>query len=254
MRILIVDDEPAARRRLALMLEELDEEVAGEAGDGVEAVRLVADRRPDVVLLDIHMREVDGLAVARHFEEPRPLVIFQTAYDRYAVQAFEQEALDYLLKPVTLERLRDSLDRARRRLESRTHPVLSVELLERLEATLDKDAGQTSRPRAGRLLVRDGASHRLLKLREVLRFTVVDGAVRADTGTATFTTTYTLDSLERRFGASLVRVSRAELVHMEHVRRVATGGDGSGTLELSNGSEVRVSRRRFADVKAALER
>jgi two-component system response regulator AlgR len=79
MRVLVVDDEPAARRRLALMLEELDEEVAGEAANGVEALEIARERRPDVLLLDIEMPEVDGFDVARHLPEPRPLIVFQTA-------------------------------------------------------------------------------------------------------------------------------------------------------------------------------
>src|SRR5215212_7426519 len=99
MRILIVDDEPAARRRLAVMLDELDVEVVGEAAGGLEALEMARARRPDVVLLDIAMPEVDGLDVARHLDEPRPLVIFQTAFDAYALKAFELEAVDYLLKP-----------------------------------------------------------------------------------------------------------------------------------------------------------
>ena len=119
MRVLIVDDEPAARQRLALLLADLDVEVVGEAANGIEALELVRERRPDLLLLDIAMPEVDGFDVVRHLPEPRPLVVFQTAYDEHALKAFDHEALDYVVKPVTRERLAQALDRARRRLAER---------------------------------------------------------------------------------------------------------------------------------------
>ena len=128
MRVLVVDDEPNARRRLGIMLEELDVEVVGEAENGVEALRLNTERHPDVLLLDIAMPEVDGFDVARHLPEPRPLIIFQTAYNDFALKAFEHEAVDYVVKPVALDRLRKALERAQRRLSSDKRPDLSVDL------------------------------------------------------------------------------------------------------------------------------
>src|SRR5688572_9389174 len=103
MRILIVDDEAAARSRLASLIEEIDAEgteIVGEAPDGMRALELVRRARPDVLLLDITMPEVDGFDVARHLPEPRPLVIFQTAHHEFALQAFDHDALDYVVKPV----------------------------------------------------------------------------------------------------------------------------------------------------------
>ena len=111
MRVLIVDDEAHARSRLASLIEEIDQETAtteaserleivGEAPDGASALELVRSTTPDVVLLDVAMPEVDGLDVARHLAEPRPLIIFQTAYHEYALQAFEEQALDFVVKPV----------------------------------------------------------------------------------------------------------------------------------------------------------
>ena len=94
MRVLIVDDEAAARRRLLIMLDELDVEVVGEAANGVEALEMVAERQPDVLLLDIAMPEVDGFDVAQHLVDPKPLIVFQTAYDEFALRAFEHEAVD----------------------------------------------------------------------------------------------------------------------------------------------------------------
>src|SRR5262245_3588068 len=136
MRVLIVDDEPAARLRLATLLGELDVEVAGEAGDAVTALELVRTMRPDVLLLDITMPEVDGFELVRHLPAPRPLVIFQTAHDEFALRAFEHEAVDYLLKPVTTARLTSAIARARGRLSAAGAPALPADLLLRLQAAM----------------------------------------------------------------------------------------------------------------------
>ena len=250
MRVLIVDDEEAARRRLALLLAELDVEVVGEAAHGLEALQIVQDRRPDLLLLDIAMPEVDGFDVARHLPEPRPLIVFQTAYDEYALQAFDHEALDYVVKPVTRERLAQALERARRRLAEREAPALTGDLFARLEAAV-------RRPRAPvrmRLLVREGRGHRLLPLRQILRFTAEEGLAYAHTRERRYLTDYTLHELEERSAGLFARVSRTDLVNLDAVEHLVRGGDGSATLTLADGSTVRVSRRRAAELKAALER
>jgi two-component system response regulator AlgR len=248
MRVLIVDDEPAARRRLALMLGELDIEVAGEAENGLRALELVRERRPDVLLLDIAMPEVDGFDVARHLEEPKPLIVFQTAYDEYALQAFDHDALDYVVKPVTLPKLTRALERARSRL-ARPQPT---SLDERLLGQLRSAVGGGVQPRRSRVLVREGTGHRLLPVSEVLRFVADEGLVYAHTAASTFLTDYTLRELEERTGDGFVRANRADLVNVDAVARIVSNGDGSATLTLRNGTKVRVSRRRSADVRAVL--
>jgi len=119
MRVLIADDEPLARARLAALLEECGEgvEVAGSVGDGDAALAAIADIQPDLLLLDINMPGLDGVTLASRLAgKERPQVVFCTAYENHAVQAFELGAVDYLLKPVRLDRLRDALRRARQRL------------------------------------------------------------------------------------------------------------------------------------------
>src|SRR5690606_5110901 len=113
------------------MLEELDVEVAGEAANGLEALELARERTPDVLLLDIAMPEVDGLDVARHLGGPPPFIVFQTAYDEYALQAFEHAAVDYLVKPVSLVKLERALVRVRDRL-TRNEAALPAEVLDAL--------------------------------------------------------------------------------------------------------------------------
>jgi len=117
LRVLIVDDEAFARQRLRrLLTEQPDVEVVGEAANGREAVSLITTHNPDVVLLDVQMPRVDGFGVLRALDGPAPLVIFVTAFDKYAIQAFEVNAVDYLLKPVTRERFSQALTRVRERL------------------------------------------------------------------------------------------------------------------------------------------
>jgi DNA-binding LytR/AlgR family response regulator len=258
MRLLIVDDEAHARRRLAALIEEIDQETAatdsrleivGEAPDGIRALELVRSTAPDVILLDVAMPEVDGLDVARHMSEPRPLIIFQTAYHEYALQAFEEQALDFVVKPVRKDRLARALERARVRLATLQQAgLLTADGLARLGSALGHE-----RIRPARLLVRHGAGHRLLPIRGVSRFSAGEGLVRAHTAVEAPVTDYTLGELEERLGAGFVRISRADLVNVSHVQRIVSNGDGSATITLSTGEAVRVSRRRAADVRRLLE-
>lgn len=250
MRVLIVDDEPAARSRLARLIEEIDATgltIVGEAGDGLTAIALVRERAPDVVLLDIAMREVDGFDVARRLAPPRPLIIFQTAHHHFAVEAFDHDALDFVVKPVRRERLARAFERARERLGA-GGADWDPSAIDRAAAALGR------RPvRSSRLLVRHGAGHRLVALADIRRFDAGDGVVYAHlaVGDAPIAD-YTLAQLEERVGHAFVRVSRGDLVSVGHIRGVASNGDGSLTLTLDDGTGVRVSRRRAADVRQRL--
>lgn len=253
MRVLIVDDEPAARRRLAALLEEIEGagiEIVGEAEDGIAALEAVRTRRPDVILLDITMPEIDGFDVARHLPPPRPLIIFQTAHHEYALEAFEHEALDYVVKPVRKERLAQAIERARARLATRLQPPgWDAEALERLGNALGYQAACPVR-----LLVRHGPGHRLVPLQDIVRFSAAEGVVYAHTPSGTPIVDYTLRELEKRTVGQFVRVSRADLVNLSHVVRIAGHGDGSATIGLAEGSDVRVSRRRAAEVRRILQK
>src|SRR2546428_11076507 len=129
LRVVIADDERPARSFLASVLRTFnDVEIVGEAANGMEAVHLIESRHPDLALLDLQMPEVDGLGVVRLLKKNRtPLVAFVTAYDQYAVRAFDVNAVDYILKPVEAGRLRQTIDRARERLERRDFQVDEVE-------------------------------------------------------------------------------------------------------------------------------
>jgi DNA-binding LytR/AlgR family response regulator len=245
MRVLIVDDETTARARLRRLLDDLEIECVGEAGNGVEALERTAELKPDVLLLDIAMPEVSGLDVARHLAGG-PLIIFQTAHDEYAVSAFEQEAIDYLLKPVTRERLSQALERAARRIAAGAHGP-AREAIGRLDR-------HTKSAPARRLLVRSGAGHRLVPVREISQFTAEDGLARAATEATSYLTDYTLAELEARLDGVFTRVSRSDLVNIDWIDRIAGEGDGSATITLRGGRAVHVSRRRAADVRRTIER
>ncbi|HEU4694501.1 MAG TPA: response regulator transcription factor, partial [Vicinamibacterales bacterium] len=214
MRALIVDDEPAALRRLSTLLDELGVVVVGEAADGIVALRLVHEKRPDVVFLDISMPEVDGFDVARRLAEPRPLVIFQTAYGEYALEAFDHEAVDYVLKPVTRERLVLALDRAQRRLTGHDRPF-DTTALHRLGAAIGHVPG-----RPARLLVRHAGGHRLVPVEQISRFRADQGLVHAQLDGSAPGTDYSLNELESRLEGVFVRVSRSELVAIAAIESI----------------------------------
>lgn len=248
MRVLIVDDEATARRRLHVMLEELDVEVVGDAANGVEALTLVRERKPDVLLLDIAMPEVDGFDVVRHLHEPRPLIIFQTAHDEFALRAFDHDALDYVVKPVALQRLRQALDRARQRLDASLSAALPAELLARIQSAMGESAG-APRPR---LLVRDDGGHRLVALADIARFTAVQGRTQAHVNAARFPTDYTIAELEARTAGRFARTSRSDLVNLDHIERFVRKPDGAAHVILADGTRLRVSRRRVTELREML--
>ena len=248
MRALIVDDEPAASRRLSALLDELGVEVIGEASDGIGALTLARERRPDVIFLDISMPEVDGFDVARRLEPPRPLVIFQTAYGEYALEAFDLEAVDYVVKPINRERLALAIDRAQRRLPLRERPLDSGALA-RFGAAIGHAPG-----RPARLLVRRGGGHTLVPVEQISRFGADAGLVYAHVGGAAYGTDYTLNELEARLEGAFVRASRSDLVSITAITGIRSNGDGSATLTLSTGDTVHVSRRRAAAVRESLQR
>jgi two-component system, LytTR family, response regulator AlgR len=235
LRVLIVDDEPPARERLRSLLAELaDVEVIGEAANGHEALRESHELGPDVVLLDVRMPGMDGLEAARHLnvlEEP-PAVIFTTAYDQYAVEAFEAHAVGYLLKPVHKEQLAASLSRAGR--------LTRAQLL-KLAGTERRRSHIAARRREG---------VRLIPFEEV-QFFLADQkytTVRHLNGEDLIEDSLRL--LEGEFGASLVRIHRNALVSVKYLERIERNGDGQYFVRL-RGCEapLQVSRRMAGELK-----
>lgn len=241
IRTLLVDDEQPARGRLRQLLAAHDDvEVVGEAADGLEAAERIAELAPDLVLLDIQMPGASGLDVAASLGRPRPAVIFCTAFDQHAVDAFELSATDYLLKPVNRARLAVALDRVRQAQAPRAR--------DRALDAVARDQGLSP----GRFLARRGARFRVVPLAEVVAFTFVDGVTHLVTATEQLSMQPTLAALARRLDpAAFFQVSRAAIIHLDAVREARPFTDGTGEIVLANGQTMPVARRRW---RALIER
>jgi two-component system LytT family response regulator len=243
VRILVVDDEPLARARLLRMLAGIEgAEPVGEAASGREALARIAELSPDCVLLDVRMPGLGGLEVAR---ESRVPVIFTTAHDEYAVEAFELCAVDYLLKPVRRERLLRALEKVRRG-EPQDRARLDA-LLERLLAT--SGGGPLTRISARR----GGAVH-FFDPAEIVRFTAAAGYTSFQRAGQEFLLEESLSQLEERLAPlGFLRIHRSELVRLDAVRALR-GEHGASQVELSDGQRAPVSRRMLADLRRRLGR
>jgi two-component system LytT family response regulator len=233
MRILIADDEAPARLRLRQMLaSHPDTEVVGEADTGARTMEMTAELKPDVLLLDIQMPVASGIDVAASLPEPRPRIIFCTAFEQHAVDAFELHAVDYLLKPISRARLAQALDRVRE-----PGPA----------------AGGTASIAPVRFLVRSGAHYLVVEESRVWYFASEDGLTRLVGETGQYWMDPTLNELEERLdGTHFFRISRAALVHLNAVAEVFPMPGGGGEVLLKNGQRLEVSRRRFRELLAAL--
>ncbi|MGE3404897.1 MAG: LytR/AlgR family response regulator transcription factor, partial [Vicinamibacterales bacterium] len=187
IRTLLIDDEEPARVRLRqLLAAHADVEVVGEAADGIDAAEKIAELAPDLVLLDIQMPGASGLDVAASMGQPRPAVIFCTAFDQYAVDAFELSAIDYLLKPVNRARLAAALERVRVTAQPRGR-----------DRAID-DLSRATGVSPTRFLARRGARFRVVPVQDVVAFTFVDGVTHVITLTEQLTMQPTLAALARR--------------------------------------------------------
>jgi DNA-binding LytR/AlgR family response regulator len=230
-----VDDEAPARERLKRYLGELDDvEIVGEAADGAEAVALIEAQSPDLVLLDIQMPGLDGFGVIEALEDP-PVVIFVTAYDQYAIRAFEVHALDYLLKPFSRERLAKAIGRARKALDGgRDHGAQLRGLLEGLAAE-----GRY----LTRLAVRDRDRIRVLEAERIDWIGIEDEQVMIHVGDQTYPVRHTLTELEGRLDPNrFFRAHRSAIVNLDRVEEIIPWFKGGHILRLSTGAKVDLSR------------
>ena len=243
IRTLLIDDEQPARERLKQLLgAHPDIEVVGEAADGIEAAERIAELTPDLVLLDIQMPGASGLDVAASLGQPRPAVIFCTAFDQYAVDAFELSAIDYLLKPVNRARLASALDRVR----STTQPRGRDRAMDALS--------QTTGLSPTRFLARRGARFRVVPVHEVVAFTFVEGVTHVMTVTEQLTMQPTLAALARRLDTTtFFQVSRTAIIRLDAVREAKPFADGTGEITLASGTTMLVARRRWRALIEKLE-
>lgn len=235
LRVLIVEDEPPARRLMHAMLErEADIDVVGECGDGETAVEMISQAEPDVVLLDVQMPELNGFEVIERIGPAEmPAVIFVTAYDAYAVKAFEVHALDYLLKPVGQERLRRALDRARNNRHRDTRSQELRALLESVRARSDVE----------RIAVR--ADGRIILLAPLeIRYIEAEGAyLRIHLKDRSVLVRGRISAMQERLAHSpLTRVHRSLIVNRDHVRALEPLYGGEFVLWLQDGTRLVTGR------------
>lgn len=247
IRTLVVDDEKLARDRLTGFLRKFDDiDIVGEAHNGIEAVRQIAEANPDLVFLDVQMPGLDGFGVLKALKKS-PHVVFATAYDEYAIQAFEVHAADYLLKPITRARLEEALRRVRVRVNGQA-PALSVEdLMQALEARERRFLTQVPVHRGRQILV--------LAVAEILWFEVEYRLVYAHVAGARYMTNFTLKDLEERLDPEVFfRAHKSRLVNLQHVRAIVPWFGGRFKLMMRDeaSSEVELSRAQGRELRARM--
>jgi two-component system LytT family response regulator len=244
LRVVIADDEPPARRFLSKLLESIaDVSLVGEAETGAEAIQLIERERPDLAFLDLQMPEIDGLGVARLLDKTYiPLIAFVTAYDEYAVRAFELNAVDYLLKPVEPGRLEETIKRARDRLGQ---PNWRGEAEEHLNAAV-ADYESTTRPKyLERIPIRRRDEILLIPVNQIASIVAEGEHLKITTQhNDCHTITYRLKELEGRLDPTqFKRLARGTLANIEMMVRVNVMPGGTYLVTLSNGQELPVSRQ-----------
>lgn len=270
IRSLVVDDEPVARRTLRRLLDaEAGIECVGESW-GSRAVSAIAEQAPDVVFLDVQMPGMNGFEVLERVEDDRlPLVVFVTAFDEYAVRAFEVRAIDYLVKPFTDDRFREVVARLKERINQRR----SVELRRRVmrqaaeaasraeEAARDESTDEAdtvgtdgSVSGASRLIIRSSGRALVIRHEEIDWLEAVGSYVRVHAGETRKLIRASLADLNRELDDALFfRIHRSSIVNLERIREIEALGHGDALVRLVDGTELRVSRSRRSAFEQALQ-
>jgi two-component system LytT family response regulator len=244
MKVLIVDDEPLAREGLVLLLgEEAGITSIAQARNGGEAVEMIRESRPDLVLLDLQMPEMDGFGVLREIgAETMPPVIFITAYDRYAIQAFEVNAIDYLLKPVARERFSQALARVRERIAAQESDNQHVRALLAQLAAPPKHLA--------RVALRAGGKISFVALDDVLYLQAAENYVQLHLKAARHLLHVPIATLEASLDpAVFLRIHRSLIVNVKHVHELETGPHGEYILILKGGARLQSSRTYHDKIK-----
>ncbi len=257
IRTLLIDDEPLAIRGLSIRLEAFDDvEVIGTCANGRDAVKKIKDEKPDLVFLDIQMPGFDGFSVMRSLvgEAEIPLVVFVTAYDQYALEAFEAHALDYLLKPVEEDRLKEALSRVRDALSQRTAIEQNARLLELLEgmenppkealtAILEKPVDLSDDRYDPLLRIKDRGHISIVDIADVDYIDAAGDYMCIHVGDKTHILRETMKTMERRLDPRVFqRIHRSTIVNLDKVREVRPHSNGECFLYLLGGKELKVSR------------
>ena len=238
IRTLIVDDEPLGRRRISALLEaQPDVDVIAECRNGREAIRAIREKRPDLVFLDVQMPGTDGFGVLEALDPAElPVVVFATAYDEYAVRAFEAHALDYLLKPFDRDRFAEALERARRQLNDARE-------LERLRARMSDVVDQMPDARPLRFHVRSGGGVTMVRARDVDWLEAAGNYVVLHEGGKRHFLRDTMTRLDEKLADDeFLRIHRSTIVRVDRVRSIRPGTGGGYVVRLLDGTELKASR------------
>ena len=241
LKVLIVDDERPARQKLRRLLSgDADVVAVYEAADGVAAIETIRSEAPDIVFLDVQMPGVDGFGVVDALPpDALPHIVFVTAFDMYAVRAFDTHAVDYLLKPYDAERFARALSRAKESAAGRR----AGEERDRLRQLLD-DAESTRPQRAERILVESGERVLLIAVEKIDRIESLRNYVRLRVGADVYRVRGTLTRFERRLDpAKFVRISRSEIVNVDRIAELRPWSHGDYVVMMRDGSQTRLSRR-----------
>lgn len=240
IRALIVDDEPIARRGIRLQLEAHPQvEVIGECANGLDAVAAIREHAPDLVFLDVQMPEMNGFEVIEALGvDDMPAVVFVTAYDAYALRAFEVHAVDYLLKPFDADRFSRAMDHARSHIEGRAPRDLNARLVALLEERL------AGRKHLERLVVKSGARIFFLGVSEIEWIEAADNYVELHVGKQSHLIRQTLGALEARLDPEqFVRIRHSTIVNIKNVKELRPSSRGEFDVILRSGAVLESSRR-----------
>lgn len=264
IRTLIVDDEPLAREGLRLLVKgDSQIEIIGECTNGREAIRVLQKELPDLLFLDVQMPEINGFeTLAQAQVERLPTIIFVTAYDDYALQAFEAQALDYLLKPFSDERFHIALTRAKEQIEQKRFKVQNQKLQTLLQKyQSDKLANSLNQPQPQpsgfieRLMVKAGARVFFLQTAEIDWIEAADYYVLLHVGNKSHLLRETLTELEAKLDPQqFVRIHRSTVVNIERVKELYAQGSGDYAVILRDGTTLKLSRRRREKLQFLLQK
>jgi len=260
IRVLIVDDEPLAREGIRLLLEnESDIEIVGEAADGAEAIEAIESLCPALVFLDVQMPGMSGVDVLEKLDRTNiPEVIFVTAYDQYALRAFEHHALDYLLKPFDDDRFQDSLRQARKRIRERGADQLGqrlMALLAEFRGPEDSPAAEAASPFTHRLAIRTSGRIYFLRTDEIDWIEAADYYVKLHVGTKSHLMRESMNKLEKQLDPEMfLRVHRSSIVNLDRVKELHSGRGTEPAVVLHDGTRLKLSRSRRERLNRLLNR
>jgi two-component system LytT family response regulator len=249
IRTLIVDDMPPARSRIRRALAKTsDFEVIGECGDGISAINTIREEKPDLVFLDVQMPETDGFGVVAALEpQERPVILFVTAHDEYALRAFEVHALDYLLKPFDTERFERALDHVREQLRLRQGQGVDRRI-ESLIAQLKPDNRYLRR-----IAVKARGRTRVINVNDIDWIGAEGNYLNLHVGNETHLVRETMSTLEQQLDPErFARIHRSTIVNLDRVSEISPLFNGDQSVTLTDGTELTASRSHYDNIKSLL--